>query len=264
VHEPRNSTTTPFDRRTGLVSRRRFLAVGGAAAAGCAASATRPLPEDTAARIAARPGTLQAIAGRGEHPLGLGGRRDGVLVVPSESRADGRAPFMVLLHGAGGSAAGVRPLFAIAEEFRVVVLAPDSRGSTWDAIRGRFGADVAFLNEALRHAFERLAVDPRRLAIGGFSDGASYALALALANGDLFTHVLAFSPGFLPQAPRHGKPRVFISHGTQDDVLPVEQTSGVIVPDLQQRGYYVRYREFGGGHTVPRAVVREAFHWFTH
>jgi predicted esterase len=34
------------------------------------------------------------------------------------------------------------------------------------------------------------------LAVSGFSDGASYALSIGPANGDLFTHVMAFSPGF--------------------------------------------------------------------
>jgi predicted esterase len=99
--------------------------------------------------------------------------------------------------------------------------------------------------------------------MGGFSDGASYGLAVAIANGDLVSHVLAFSPGFIPSTPRRGKPRVFISHGTQDDVLPIEQTSRAIVPDLEGRGYDVRYREFGGPHTIPRSIAREAFEWFT-
>jgi poly(3-hydroxybutyrate) depolymerase len=40
-------------------------------------------------------------------------------------------------------------------------------------------------------------VDPQRICVSGFSDGASYALSLGLANGDLFTHVAAFSPGFM-------------------------------------------------------------------
>ena len=142
-----------------------------------------------------------------------------------------------MLHGAGGSGAGVRFAFAIAEELGVVVLAPDSRGRTWDAIHGKFGPDVTFISAALQHALARVAVDLRRLAVGGFSDGASYALSLGIANGDLFTHVLAFSPGFIVPTQRRGKPAVFISHGTQDDVLPVAQTSQVIVPDLQNRGY---------------------------
>ena len=51
---------------------------------------------------------------------------------------------------------------------------------------------------ALEQVFARHAVDAGHLAIGGFSDGASYALGLGLANGDFFRDVLAFSPGFVP------------------------------------------------------------------
>lgn len=42
-----------------------------------------------------------------------------------------------------------------------------------------------------------VAIDPAHVAIGGFSDGASCALSLGLVNGDLFTHVMAFSPGLV-------------------------------------------------------------------
>ena len=108
-----------------------------------------------------------------------------------------------------------------------------------------------------------MAVDPARIGIGGFSDGASYALSLGVANGDLFTHVLAFSPGFIARAGQRGKPRVFISHGTKDEVLPIDRTSRSIVPDLERRGYDVTYREFNGPHTVPADLAREAFGWFT-
>jgi hypothetical protein len=58
-------------------------------------------------------------------------------------------------------------------------------------------------------------VDPTRLAVGGFSDGTSYALSLGLTNGDLFSHVLAFSPGFAVPARRRGRPRLFLSHGAR-------------------------------------------------
>jgi len=51
------------------------------------------------------------------------------------------------------------------------------------------------------------------VAIQGFSDGASYALSLGLTNGDLFTHVIAFSPGFAAPAEQRGRPRIYVSHG---------------------------------------------------
>ncbi len=65
---------------------------------------------------------------------------------------------------------------------------------------------------------------------------------------DLFTHVLAFSPEFLPLAESEGSPRIFVSHGTRDGWLPVYRCSRVIVPRLERAGYEIRYREFEGGH----------------
>jgi phospholipase/carboxylesterase len=118
------------------------------------------------------------------------------------------------------------------------------------------------VDPALGHAFSRCAVDPVRVGVGGYSDGASYALSLGLANGDLFSHVLAFSPGFLAPAGQTGAPRTFVSHGTRDGWLPIDRCSRRIVPRLQRAGYEVRYREFEGGHVVPPAIAREAAAWF--
>jgi predicted esterase len=100
------------------------------------------------------------------------------------------------------------------------------------------------------------------MAVAGFSDGASYALSLGVANGDLFTHIIAFSPGFLAPASRNGQPRIFVSHGVKDGVLPIDSCSRKIVPRLKHAGYEVRYREFDGPHTVPPEVAREALDWF--
>ena len=104
---------------------------------------------------------------------------------------------------------------------------------TWDAIRGRFGPDVRFLNRALGRVFDLVSVDPARLVIGGFSDGATYALSLGLINGQLFRKVAAFSPGFVVTGEPEGKPRVFISHGTHDDVLPIDRCGRVIAQRLR-------------------------------
>jgi predicted esterase len=98
---------------------------------------------------------------------------------------------------------------------------------------------------------------------GGFSDGTSYALSLGLANGDLFTHIIAFSPGFIPRSSRQGKPRIYISHGIQDNILPIDLCSRRIVRQLQYEHYDVSYHEFDGPHTVPMEIVREAWKWFS-
>jgi len=215
-------------------------------------------------RLLARPCRAVEQAERaGRHTLRLDTPRDGLLYVPAGYRHEQPAPLVVMLHGAGGEAEQSLSLTRqFADEFGCVVLAPDSRRTTWDVINGRYGADVAFLNRALEQTFSLCAVNPQACAIGGFSDGASYALSLGLTNGDLFTHVMAFSPGFMSPASRQGKPRLFISHGTRDRVLPVERCSRRIAAQVESAGYELRYREFEGGHTVPLEIAREAFDWF--
>ncbi|HEX2179043.1 MAG TPA: alpha/beta hydrolase-fold protein [Actinomycetota bacterium] len=199
----------------------------------------------------------------GLHQLGLAPGRDGLLYVPSGYRPDAPAPLIVMLHGAGGDSRGaVNPLLGLAERAGILVLAPDSRDRTWDVILGRFGPDVSYLDRALAHVFDRYRVDPNRVAIGGFSDGASYALSLGLTNGDLFGHILAFSPGFSAPGELNGRPAIYISHGTDDRVLPIERTSRRIVPRLESRGYDVLYEEFSGGHEVPPDNVGRALDRF--
>jgi predicted esterase len=214
-------------------------------------------------RLLARPATPHGPAPTGLQPLGLGGRRDGRLYVPAGSRPDRPAPLAVLLHGAGGDAEnGLSLLRRPADDAGLILLAPASRGPTWDVLLSGFGPDVAALDLALASAFARYAIDRDRLAVGGFSDGATYALSLGLTNGDLFTHVIAFSPGFMAPGKRRGRPRLFIAHGADDQVLPIGPCSRRIVPRVRRAGYDVTYREFDDPHTVPAEIGREAVAWF--
>ena len=216
-------------------------------------------------RLRARPGPPpNAAVSTGLRPLGLGSTRDGLLYVPAGYGEQEKAPLALTLHGAGGNArSGISHFLHLADTAGVVLLAPESRGRTWDVLVGGYGPDVEFIDRAMEWAFDRLALDTRRLAITGFSDGASYGLSLGLTNGDLLTHLIAFSPGFMAPASRRGKPPVFVSHGTHDRVLPIERCSRRIVPQLDHAGYQVRYREFDGPHTVPESIAREALRWFS-
>jgi phospholipase/carboxylesterase len=227
---------------------------------GRAPSAT---PTAEAGRLLARPGRPAESARPGLHELGLGADRDGLLYVPAGYRPERPAPLVLMLHGAGGNARqGLDPLLPLADAAGLILLAPDSRGRTWDVILGDYGPDVTFIDRALRHTFDRCAVDRTRAAVEGFSDGASYALSVGITNGDLFTHVLAFSPGFAVPAGQKGQPRIYVSHGTRDEVLPIEACSRRIVPRLERAGYDVLYHEFDGPHTVPPEIAREAVGWF--
>ena len=144
-------------------------------------------------------------------------------------------------------------------------MAPDSRlAGSWDLIEGgQLGPDVAFVDQVLESVLDRVDADITRLAVGGISDGASYALTLGLANGDVFSSVVAFSPGFLMVPDPVGAPRVFVSHGTADRILPIDSCSRSFVPVLRSAGYDVLFREFDGGHNAPAPVADEALAWLT-
>lgn len=221
-------------------------------------------PEAGKARLASRPGHARAGSARpGLAPLGLDTERDALLRVPPAYTPLRAAPLLLLLHGAGGRGERViRYVDSHADRAGLLVLAPDSRDHTWDAVTGAFGPDVTFIDRALAAVFDRCTVDARRIAVAGFSDGATYALALARSNGDLFSRGIAFSPGFLlPVMPRK-LPRLFVSHGTRDRVLPIDHASRPLVSELRRAGYRVRYREFEGGHEVPPDIADEALRWF--
>lgn len=260
------------ERHQAGMSRRRFVRVGAGALAtplflGCGNSSTGPgsdgpLP-DPDPRLTARPGVPVTSPTLGSSQLGLGGVRDGFLYVPTTYTPDTAMPLFVALHGSGGGGHQWASYEARAEARGMVLLAPDSRAATWDLALGGFGADVTFLDDALDFTFERCRIDPDRIALGGFSDGASYALSLGVSNGDLFSHLIAYSPGFfLPSDPTVGMPRVFVSHGTDDPILSVATSRDVIVPALRGAGYDVMYEEFIGTHEVPAAITEVALDWF--
>lgn len=217
------------------------------------------------ARLRARPREVTESLTPGQHALQLdGGGHDALLYVPRGHSTESPAPLALMLHGAGGAAAGGLGLLkAFADEAGLILLAPGSEQYTWDLIASEYGPDVRLIDLALAQTFAGCAVNKERIAIGGFSDGASYALSLGLTNGDLFTHVLAFSPGFLAPASMNGKPRIFISHGTQDRVLPIERCSRRIIRQLERASYETRYEEFDGPHTVPREIALQGVRWLT-
>lgn len=171
---------------------------------------------------------------------------------------------VVALHGGDGNArGGLAPLLPLADAHGLLLLAPTSQGSTWDALTGRWGPDVRRIDEALAHVFEAYPVDRARLVISGFSDGASYALSLGLANADLFTRIIAFSPAYIAPARRVGTPMVYLSHGRDDTVLPIERTSRRIVPELRRTHVPTEVHEFDGPHTVPTAIAEDAVRWLS-
>ena len=250
-----------YYHRTMSATRRRFLASAAGAMCSllCLASSARVSAgqDPEPARPAAPAGPLVP----GHYELKLDKSRDGMLYVPAGYKAGVAMPLIVWLHGAGGSGQVSANLASMADEFGYLVLAPDSREWTWDAMLGQFGPDVEFIREALDSTFKRCRVDPQRITLAGFSDGASYALSLGISFGDVFRHVYAGSPGVMQPIEVNGKPPIFISHGLQDQTMPIDETSRKFVPRLKALGYDVTYREYEGRHQLPAPILREVFEW---
>lgn len=256
---------TGLTENTHNPSRRSFCTLAGGAAVSLALSSACNRRDwaykSTAGRLTARPHASHKSFVSGRTTLGLDSVRDAILQTP-KSEPNSNLPLLVFLHGAGQSADEMFDYLGTAPEAAgVAVLALNSRDRTWDAIGGSFGPDVKFVNRALEQVFEMLPIDAARVFLGGFSDGASYAISLGLLNGDLFKGVLAFSPGFVIEGPWVGKPRFYISHGKQDRILPIEKCGRRIAADLNAEAYGVTLTEFEGGHEIPAAVRSEAFRW---
>jgi predicted esterase len=214
-----------------------------------------PAPAEASAqgRLTARP--LESVDDPGQPGLlTIGGA---TLYVPP---GDKPKTLVLAFHGAGSVPA--EPLSLLrpyADEAGLILLAPKSTGPTWDVSMGGFGPDVAAIDGLLEQVFSQYDVDD--VAVAGFSDGASYALSLGLTNGDLFRSVIGFSPGFIAFGQQNGAPRLFISHGTHDSILPIGRTSRRGVPRLRAAGYAVKYVEFDGDHEVPPRIASEAIDW---
>jgi poly(3-hydroxybutyrate) depolymerase len=235
------------------MNRRAFLTISAAGALGLLRD-----PRDAAAQARSAPAVPY-----GSSRLGISDDdRDGTLYIPKSYKPGVPVPVMMMLHGFAGSGDGVRGMFPLAEEFGVVMIAPESRGLTWGRAIPGFDADVRYLGPAYRHVANLVDIDETRVALGGVSDGAGYALSMGLAYGDSFNHLIILMAGQMIPYRHQGKPRIFMAHGVDDSQMPIDKTARLYVPKLKADGYDLTYHEYQGGHRVPPAEIRAAFEWF--
>lgn len=109
-------------------------------------------------------------------------------------------------------------------------------------------------------------VDPKRIILLGFSQGTMMAYATALSNPSMFRGIAALS-GYVPYRSRlplqpsnlAGFP-VFISHGLNDTVIPV-QYGREAAKLLADAGANVTYREYPMGHEIGEQTIRDLKQW---
>jgi phospholipase/carboxylesterase len=212
-----------------------------------------------------RPGMppMHAPLPPGRHELEFDEGRNAVLVVPDELDTTAPVPLFVMFHGAGGEANRVLPhLVRHARARRFLLLVPQSMYPTWDIVIGGHGPDLERLQAALARVATHFAIDPQRLAFAGFSDGGSYALSTGITNGDIASHVIALSAGFMNTFSQNGAPKVFIAHGRSDSQLSLEATATPHAKRLLDAGYDLTLLPFDGDHVIVPWVVERAVEFF--
>lgn len=245
---------------------RRRASVIAAIVAATLLAATQPLAARSP-RLAIASATAPALR------EGVSRIADGALAYRPPGPGDAPRPLLLLFHGAGGSAARMlEGMIPEAQRCGCLLLALSSQGATWDlvtataAARRRerparldslFGEDAGRVERALSALLGSPSVDRRRIVMIGFSDGASYALSLALANPGLVRGAVAIAPGF------HVEPgaidpaqRLFIAHSPEDRVLPFAYSRDRIAASLRSAGFDPILHPYRGGHVFDPEAVR--------
>jgi len=210
-------------------------------------------------------GASAARQGLPEQHIAHGGRFAHVLA-PDGVHPEEALPVVFALHGCwqfrterdmAYCAAMYREM---ANQAHAVVIVPWAKDHTWDFVmtQGRASGDTAFFAWCLEETRRLHRIDEGRVAIMGFSDGASFGLSLAVANPDIFEAVLVWAAGFClppppPSAMPLSRPRVFMWHGVEDQIFDIRSVSLPVRDHLHAAGLEVHYHaEEGGRHVCPQ------------
>jgi predicted esterase len=185
------------------------------------------------------------------------------LYVPEDYDPERKYPLLLFLHGAGGN---LRICFytlaRCARKHKVIAVAPTYRDGQWWTKGG-----TKFALGVLDKVRERYSVDPKRIAVGGVSNGAVGAWAISERNRRKFSGVICLSGAFnggKPVTYAEGPP-LYITHGGRDGVIPVSLSRAAFKVLKARKGtVYRELRE--GGHLVallrPEETLGAALEWF--
>jgi phospholipase/carboxylesterase len=197
---------------------------------------------------------------------------------------DDRPPLLLLLHGVGANerqmaaiAAHLDPRFLVLSIRSPLALGREAYGwfhVTFTPRGPQIGAEEAAAGwQAIaRFADEAVAAygaDPRRVYVGGFSQGGIMALAALLTAPERFAGAICMSGRLLPEvlplaagSERLRSKPVLIVHGTHDETLGI-QFARWAREQLETMPLVLTYRELPMGHEVSGASLDEVAGWLT-
>jgi len=193
-----------------------------------------------------------------------------VLLTPAQIDPSRRYPLVTVFHGAGRQDEMlVKACRGEPEARQALFLVPRSLQPTWDLIAGGQGQpDLEFLEYAWELIYRRYPIDAEKQAVVGYSDGASYALSLALSNPGFFDAALCWAAGFAMMdrnavGAENRRTRFYLEYGTADELFPFEQVALPMRENLEQAGYEVEFSvDEGGRHWPSGSFQREALDWY--
>lgn len=188
------------------------------------------------------------------------------------------APTILLLHGTGADEHDLLPLGrALAPG--AALLSPrgtvDEQGmNRWfrrlregvfdvEDLIERTGELAVWIGEAARS----YGLDPDRIVVSGFSNGANTGAALLLLHPGLVAGAALFASG-APLQGREPDPvdlsatSVFLGSGVADPITTIDQAR-LLGRQLRERGARLTEREHPGGHQLAPDVLAEARSWFS-
>jgi predicted peptidase len=184
--------------------------------------------------------------------------------VPAQLAGKKNAPVILFLHGIGqrgeggflpsdGAAGGFVRQYL--EQIPAVALLPQCR-------KGKYWHDPdmeRMVLAELEQTASEFSADPKRLYLAGVSMGGFGAWHLAARHPGKFAALVNICGGstqtsgdrFTPLARKIGRTPVWVFHGSEDRVVPVTESRGMVGALKRVEGSRVRYSEYEGvGHNV--------------
>ena len=192
-----------------------------------------------------------------------------------------KAPVLILLHGVGSNEYDLfRRASAIPEEFLVIsarapyLFGPDRYG--WYEVSFATGKPQINLEQAeksrnvirqfINQVVEKYHADVNKVFLAGFSQGAIMSYSAFLTYPEKLAGIAAWSGRLLEEVKALAKPasalgpRLFIAHGTNDEVLPVHYAREAHTY-FQGLGLSASYHEYDMPHALTNEVFDDFLSW---